>query len=88
MALSEPITRPIGQTLLVAAALGESLGTLLGPTGAMKMVYRDAHEGQYSTTAGIREHFVSVPRLRQKYGGALICVCVSICHVWHAEGLV
>lgn len=30
---------PIGQVLLVAAALGKSLGTLLGPTAATKMVY-------------------------------------------------
>lgn len=29
-----------GQPLLVAAALGKSMETLLGPTGAMKMVHK------------------------------------------------
>lgn len=33
---------PIGQVLLVAAALGKSLGTLLGPSAATKMVYQDS----------------------------------------------
>ena len=41
---------PIGSTLLVAAALGKSVGTLLGPTTATKMVYYNQASKDGETT--------------------------------------
>lgn len=43
--------RPIGHVLVAAAALGKSLGTLLGPTSSTKCVFQEPNSGASMLTS-------------------------------------